>query len=201
MADIVIIEDNKTIRDGLKILLESVESGNNVKTYPDCENFFSEEKGIKSDVVLIDLDLPGMSGIEGIKKIKEKNRAASTVVLTTFDENENLFKALCAGAQGYVVKKTPPKQLVNILRSIIHKRSHMSAYIAHRIIKQYSAGKKKEKRLSKHYSSHELEILSKLAGGNSMGAVALAIDSSLEELQKIIFEIYSKLKYNCDCKN
>jgi DNA-binding NarL/FixJ family response regulator len=116
-------------------------------------------------------------------------------VLSLYGENESLFKALCAGAQGYILKKTPSDQFLMIIDEIIEERSRMSAAIANKII---SGTKRKNiaslQKLKESFDEDEFKILSFMRQGNSAAAVAELLDISLVQIQKHFFRIYGKLK-------
>ena len=111
MINVVVVEDNDTIREGLKILIDGADNFSCLGVYAKCETMLKNIKKLNPDVLLIDLMLPGMSGIEGIKKVKANLPSVRIIVLTVYNENDLIFDALCAGASGYIVKNTPQSKL------------------------------------------------------------------------------------------
>ena len=111
IINVAIVEDNKTIREGLSALINGTEGFKCVGSYSNCESFLEDLESISIDVVLMDIGLPGMNGIEGVKKVKQIYPDISVLMLTVYEESEIVYDALCAGAYGYLVKKTPPSRV------------------------------------------------------------------------------------------
>ncbi|MBU1096106.1 MAG: hypothetical protein CVV23_00855 [Ignavibacteriae bacterium HGW-Ignavibacteriae-2] len=195
MANIAIIDDNVTIREGLKTLINQNSEHKCSGSYSDCKMFFDEYEKNVVDVVLLDISLQKGNVTESIKKINALENAPHIIVLSLYGENESLFKALCAGAQGYILKKTPSDQFLMIIDEIIEERSRMSAAIANKII---SGTKRKNiaslQKLKESFDEDEFKILSFMRQGNSAAAVAELLDISLVQIQKHFFRIYGKLK-------
>ena len=116
MLNVVVVEDNDAIRDGLKILIEGTEGYACVGAFADCESMLKQIKKLTPDVMLMDLAMPGMGGIEGIKKVKAILPELTILVLTIYEENDRIFDALVAGASGYLIKKTPPSKLLGLIK-------------------------------------------------------------------------------------
>ena len=134
MINVMVVEDNDAIREGLKILIDGTEGYGCMAAYPRCDVMLKTLDKLKPDVLLMDLGLPGMSGIEGIKHAKLLLPELTILVLTVYEENELVFDALCAGACGYLVKKTPPSKLLEAIHEAYHGGSPMSANIARKVI-------------------------------------------------------------------
>ena len=105
MINVAIVEDNNTIREGLAALINGTSGYSCVGGFSDCESFLTKLTTLKTDVVLMDIGLPGMSGIDGISKAKKMKPELNILMLTVYEDNQTVFKALCAGACGYLVKK------------------------------------------------------------------------------------------------
>lgn len=190
---ITIVEDNSTIRNGLKILLNGTEGLQCVATYTDCETMLENLESDYADLMLMDIGLPGMSGIEGIKKVKEKKPDMSILMLTVYEDEDNIFKALCNGADGYLLKNTPPARLIECIYDASNGGSPMSSLIARKVVsffKSYPSTQKEESNLS----SRELEILNNLAKGNSYKIIADRLFISTDTVRYHIRNIYRKLQ-------
>ena len=194
MINIVVVEDNDTIREGLKILIDSTKGYSCVAVYSQCEAMLGDIKKHKPDVLLIDLGLPGMNGIEGIRKAKALLPELIILVLTIYEENELIFDALCAGASGYVVKRAPHQKLMYAIQEGYLGGTPMSSNIARRVIdlfqqkKQFNGDKN-----SAVLSVKEKDILKKLIEGNSIKAIADSLSISIENVRENFKSIYKKL--------
>ncbi len=190
---IIIVEDNPTIRAGLKMLLNGTEGLQCVATYADCASMLENFDRDNGDLMLMDIGLPGMSGIEGIKKVKEIKSDVTVLMLTVYEDEDNIFRALCNGADGYLLKNTPPARLIECIYDASNGGSPMSSLIARKVVsffKTYPSSKKEESNLS----SRELEILNNLAKGNSYKIIADRLFISTDTVRYHIRNIYRKLQ-------
>ena len=131
---VAIIEDQRDIREGLGMLIGYTEGFECVGKYGSMEEALTSIRHRTPDVVLSDIGLPGMDGIEGVKILKEKYPQLVILMLSVYDDNERIFDALCAGAVGYLLKKTPPAKLIDSLRDAIGGGSPMSPEIARKVV-------------------------------------------------------------------
>lgn len=194
MVNVVVVDDNLTISNGLKMLIDSMDGYNCPAAFGNCEDMLEEIEKIKPEVLLMDIDLPGMSGIEGIKKIKVILPNTIILVLTIYDENEVIFDALCAGASGYLVKKTPPSRLLEAIKEAYEGGAPMSAHIARKVVaffqqKKVAAANDNSTLLT----PREKEVLSGLVEGNSYKAIASSLFISVETVRFHFRNIYKKL--------
>ena len=194
MICVAVVEDNDTIREGLKILIDSTDGYSCVGVYSECDTMLKNIGNLKPDVLLIDLVLPGMNGIEGIKRAKSILPDLTILVLTIYEENDQLFDALCAGACGYLVKKTPPKKLIETINDAFHGGALMSSAIAVKVIKLFDRRKNPagvdEKAI---LTQSEKEILNKLVDGSNFKAIADSLFISTEKVRFYFRNIYKKL--------
>jgi len=196
MINVVVVEDNDTIREGLIILIDGTDGYNCLAAYPKCETMIKNVKKLNPDVLLIDLMLPGISGIEGIKQVKAILPNIAIIVLTVYEENDNIFEALCAGANGYVVKKAPPAKLLNAIQDAYKGCTPMSSNIARKVIDLFQ-----QKKISNNeginpklkLTEHEKEILNKLVEGDSFKAIADSLSVNLDTLRLDFKDIYKKI--------
>ncbi len=137
MINIVVVEDNETIREGLKILIDSTKGYSCVAEYSKCDTMLNSIKKLNPDVLLIDIGLPGMNGIEGIKQVKTLLPDLTILVLTIYEENELIFEALCAGASGYVVKRASHLKLIEAIKEGYQGGTPMSSNIARKVIELF----------------------------------------------------------------
>jgi len=194
MIKVVIVEDNDTIRLGLKMLIEGTPEFSCEGVFVDCESMFLVIKKLKPDVVLMDIDLPGMSGIEGIIKLRQIFPDLRILVLTIYDEKDTVFKALCAGACGYMVKKTPPAQLLEAINDAYKGGAPMSSHIARKVVDFFQeAHTNEEHDESVILTPREKEVLSGLVDGNNYKAIADTLFISVETVRFHFRNIYKKL--------
>ena len=194
MINVIIVEDNENIRNGLEMLIEGTEDYHCAGAFGDCESMLQEVENIMPDVVLMDIDLPGMSGIEGIKKLRQIYSDIRILVLTIYDEKETVFNALCAGACGYMVKKTPPVKLLDAINEAYKGGAPMSSHIARKVVdffqKTNDINKSDENIV---LTSREKEVLSGLVDGKNYKAIADALFISVETVRFHFRNIYKKL--------
>jgi len=194
MIKVAIVEDNNTIREGLKLLIDGTDGYKCVANYSVCEDLLSEVENLEVDVILMDIDLPGISGIEGMKRLKEISPDYTILILTIYDENELIFEALCAGASGYLVKKTPPAKLLEAIKEANEGGAPMTSNIARKVVdffqKTQPIQKKEE---SIQLTKREKEVLSGLVDGCSYKAIADSLNISLDTVRFHFRNIYKKL--------
>ena len=200
---VIVVEDNDTIREGLKMLIDGTEGYSCIGAYLKCELMLKSIERLKPDVLLMDIGLPGMNGIEGIKEVKKLLPDLTILVLTVYEENDLIFEALCAGASGYLVKKTPPSKLLEAIREANEGGAPMSSHIARKVIDFFSrkdvrglSQQKKQAPQEKTESiltPREKEILSGLVEGNSFKTIADSLFISIETVRFHFRNIYKKL--------
>ena len=194
MISVAIVEDNKTIREGLTALINGTPGYSCVGSFPDCEKFLNNLEQINTDVVLMDIGLPGMSGIDGVKKAKQINPDLNILMLTIYEESNVVFEALCAGACGYLVKKTPPARLLEAIREIHEGGSPMTSHIARQIISVFQKNKNTNGQTSQYdLTEREKEVLKYLADGYNYQEIADKIFISVDTVRHHIRNIYKKL--------
>ncbi|MCB0306623.1 MAG: response regulator transcription factor [Calditrichaeota bacterium] len=194
--NVMIVEDRDMIRHGLEMLIDGTEGYQCVGAYRDCESMLEDIEALSPDIILMDIDLPGMSGIEGIKRIKDISPDYTILVLTIYEENEMIFEALCAGASGYLVKKTPPAQLLEAIRDACEGGAPMSSHIARKVVDFFQQSKLAtgpEPSGDDDLTPREIEVLRRLVEGDSSRAIADALCVSVETVRFHFRNIYKKL--------
>lgn len=193
MIKVMVVEDNDAIREGLKILIDGTDGYSCIGAYPNCNLMLKNLERLEPDVLLMDIGLPGMNGIEGIKKAKAIYPDLTILVLTVYEENELVFDALCAGACGYLVKKTPPSRLLEAIQEAYQGGAPMSANIARKVIDFFQQKKQFPAKQQTILTPREKEILSGLVEGNSFKAIADSLFISIETVRFHFRNIYKKL--------
>ena len=193
---ILITEDNDTIRNGLALLMNAAEGMECIATFSNCEDMLQAMDSFQVDVFVMDIELPGMSGIEGVKRIKEKRPQAIILMLTVFENEENIFNALKAGACGYLLKKTPPAQLLEAIKDGFRGGSPMSSNIARKVVAFFQHAPVQKEKDATMLSEREKEVVASLSEGNSYKIIADKLFISTDTVRSHIRNIYKKLHVN-----
>jgi DNA-binding NarL/FixJ family response regulator len=196
MMNVVIVEDNDVIRSGMQLLINSTSKYNCTASFPNCEDALEYIKNEKPAFLLIDLELPGMSGIEGIQKVRELSENTLIIVLTVYGENERLFEAVKMGAFGYILKNTPSDKILKMLDYLVKGESIMSVKIALQVLNVFENKEKKQNsKPDPSLTDQEKQILKSMVDGNSPKAVADSITTNINAIYANFFNIYKKLHY------
>ncbi len=188
---VAIVEDNRYVRSGWEMALKNVPDFELVGSYASCEEAFRSETIGDADVVLMDIGLPGMSGIDGVKHLKQKYHRQAIVMCTIHDDDERVFGALCAGADGYLLKKTPPDELVKALREAHSGGSPMTPSVARKVIASFQ---KPVSRGNLTLTEREQQVLDLMAQGKSYATIANELFLSVDGVYYHIRHIYEKLQ-------
>ena len=194
MINVAIVEDNTAIRERLAALINGTEGYKCVGSFGDVESFLPKINILDIDVVLMDIGLPGMNGIEGVKNAMVKDPDLSVLMLTVYEESEFVFDALCSGACGYLVKKTPPTRLLEAIKDANDGGSPMSSRIARQVITAFKEGKNissEEKDFD--LTEREVSVLNLLADGFNYQEIAETLYISVDTVRHHIRNIYKKL--------
>jgi len=187
-----VVEDDSRIRDSLVGILDGVAGFRCVNNYATGEQALDEIPRQKPDVVLMDIKLPGMSGIECVARLKEKLPALPIVMLTVFEDSDKVFKALEAGACGYLVKRTTPEDLLEALRQVHAGGAPMTGRIARMVVQSFGRmGTSKME--TENLTPREREILELLAKGDLCKEIAEKLGLSLRTVHTHLKNIYEKL--------
>ncbi len=192
--DIAIVEDDQVVREGLKDYLQSEAFTKNVWAVESMELFFeSISKGKSADVILSDIGLPGMSGIEGIKLIREKLKKSDIIMLTVFKDENRIFKSLCAGATGYLLKDTPFEEIKQAIYIIRNGGSFMSPAIARKVVEHFNPLPQNS---DNNLTAREKQIIQGMVDGLSYKLIADRLGISIDTIRYHIKNIYNKLQIN-----
>jgi DNA-binding NarL/FixJ family response regulator len=190
MINILIIEDNKYMREGWSTVLSMEPDLKVLAEYESCEDAFVGNLIPKSDVILLDIQLPGMLGTDGVRIIREKKREVAVLMVTIHDDDERIFKALKNGAIGYLSKKVTPDELIEAVHSAHHGGSPMSPNIARKVISSFQQSKDSMIDLT----DTETQVLKLLAEGNSYKGISKEVFLSVDGVRYHIRNIYNKLE-------
>jgi len=188
-----IVEDRREIREGLKLIIGATEGFECAAAWCSMEDTLSAIRPPLPDLLLVDLGLPGMSGTDGIRILRERHPDLPLVVLTVYEEDQRIFEALCAGATGYLVKKTPPAQLIESLKEAVDGGAPMSPHIARKVIALFRQVRAPR---SANYglTPHEERLLQLMAEGHHYKTAAARLGVTRSTISFHLHNIYGKLQ-------
>ncbi len=187
---VIIIEDDQTIREGFTYLVnlsDGLRMVNSYASYEEAEPYLVSDF---PDVILLDIELPGINGLDAISRIKKKYPAAHVIILTVYENEQNIFKALSMGASGYLTKNTPSSKIIESITEVMQGGGPLSANIAKMVIQSF------RKNSQSPLSKRETQILEGIAEGKSRTRIASELFIDKETVKTHIKNIYSKLDVN-----
>ncbi len=193
MIKTAIVEDIRDIREGLATLINFTEGFNCAGSYRSMEEAIPRIKGNVPDVLLSDIGLPGMNGIEGIGILKQQYPDMTVLMLTVYDDDERIFDALCAGASGYLLKRTSPAKIIENIREAVSGGAPMSPEVASRVIKLVREVRPPEK-VDYDLTPHETRLLRLLVEGHNYTTAAEELGVSYNTIKFHMRHIYEKLQ-------
>jgi len=188
-----IIEDQRDIREGLAMLINGTDGYRCTGSYRSMEEALAQISRELPDVVLSDIGLPGMDGIEGIKILKERYPKMFILMLTVYDDDDRIFDALCAGACGYLLKRTSPARLLECLKEAVTGGAPMSPEVASRVISLFRDIRPPE-RADYELTPHETRLLKLLVDGHNYTTSAEELNVSINTIKFHMRNIYDKLQ-------
>lgn len=197
---VCIVDDNKDIRSALEQIIFMSEGYKMLGSFPSAEEAMEKIPGLKPQVVLMDINLGGMSGIECVRRLKPVNPDILYMMCTVYEEDEKIFEALRAGASGYILKKTAPGKLLDAIKELSEGGAPMSSQIARKVVAAFSKAKPAEESSAVDdiaaLSNREKEILELLSKGMLYKEIANNLYISPETVRKHVYHIYEKLHVN-----
>lgn len=189
MITVALVEDNSDLREGLRIIInEHADEFRLLESFSDAETAVRKIPELKPEVVLMDINLPGMTGIDCLKKIKPQLPELDVIMLTVFADDQTVFDSLCAGACGYITKNASPEEILDAIREVKKGGAPMSARIARMVVGSF-------KQFEAHsLTDREREVLEQLCKGKSYKMVADALFISHDTVRHHIKNIYKKLQ-------
>lgn len=190
--NVAIVEDQRQTREGIAALIQGTSGYRMVGSFGSMEDALRRLEQDAPDVLLADIGLPGMSGIEGVRLLKTRYPTLQILMLTVYDDNDHVFEAICAGACGYLLKDTPPARLLEAIRELHDGGAPMSPEIARKAVTMFqkvAPPRQEEHRLS----PREVNVLRLLAEGHSYKTAADALSVSVDTVRFHVRNIYQKL--------
>lgn len=191
---VAIFEDNRNLRESLFNLLETSDQFTCVGAFANCERVVENIEETQPDVILMDIEMPLVNGIEAVRLIREKYPDVKILMETIFEEDEKIFQSICNGAQGYILKNTPPEEILDAIREIYEGGAPMSPIIASKVLRMFKFNLSNQKDSSFNLSSREKEILKCLVEGMSYKMIADTCFISADTVNGHIKNIYKKLQ-------
>ena len=191
MIKLYIYEDDEDLREGLANYLSSAGDFNVVCCFGNCDTIVIDLKAAKVDVILMDIDMPGINGIEGVRIAKAILPTVNILMFTVFDDDKKIFDAICAGADGYLLKKTPPEKIIEALKDVYNGGAPITPSIAKKVLQSFP--KKSSDDDGALLTIKERDILLHLVNGKSYKQIASATATSIETVRTHIKRMYSKL--------
>lgn len=195
LITVCIVEDNKNIRESLKIIIDDAGECSCISVFENAEDALKDIPELQPDVVLMDIGLPGINGIDCIRQLKPLCPRVQFMICTVYDEDEKIFDALSAGANSYILKRSSSDTLIAAIKDLHNGGSPMSSDIARKIVQQFQKALPSEKE-DYHLTEREKEILELLAKGLTYQQAADKIFISGKTIKKHVYNIYEKLHVN-----
>lgn len=189
---VAIIEDDRRIRDGLRTLINGTGGYRCDLAFRSMEDALASPWPEVPDVALVDIGLPGMSGIDGLGRLGKQYPTVALLMLTVYEDDARIFEALCAGASGYLLKKTPPNKLLECLAEVIKGGAPMSPEVARRVLHLFRDIRPPD-RVEYDLTPHELRLLKLLVEGHNYQSAANHLGVSFSTINFHMQNIYGKL--------
>lgn len=194
MIRVAIFEDNKHLRETFQLLLESSPGYVCAGAWPNCNELIKVLEINACDIVLMDIEMPGMSGIEATKAIKKHFSKINVLIQTVFFEDEYIFNAICAGASGYILKSTTPQGYLDALKDVSNGGSPMTPGIARRVLELFKTNLQPQSEEDSYgLTNQEKKVLQQLVQGKSYKLAADALFVSVDTVKTHVRNIYAKL--------
>ena len=191
---VAIFEDNSNMREGLYQLINGSQGFTCTGAFPNCDDLIKRIQKSNPDVIVMDIEMPGISGIEGVKVVKEKFPTIKILMETIFEDDKKIFDSICAGAEGYILKNTAPVEILAAIKEIYEGGSPMTPTIANRVLKMVKGQRPADLKNVFNLTEREKEILSWLVEGMSYKMVANECAISIDTVNVHIKNIYKKLQ-------
>ncbi|HUR30324.1 MAG TPA: response regulator transcription factor [Saprospiraceae bacterium] len=193
---IIIYEDNQVFRESLMRLLGSNSAFETTGAFENCSNIEEEITTLRPHVVLMDIQMPGVNGLKGLEIIRRQSPDVKVIMLTVFEDNKNIFDAICKGANGYLLKHSSPSQIFHAIEEVLQGGAPLTPSIANSVLVLLSDKKLIPAGNAYQLTPREKEILESLVEGNSYKMIASALMISVETVKTHIKKVYEKLQVN-----
>ena len=189
---VLLYDDNEALRTSMEALITEDNGFELLAAMPNAETVETDIKELKPDVVLMDIDMPVVNGVEAMKKISRINDKLPVIMLTVFDDNENIFNAICAGASGYILKRYATEEIPSAIRMVLTGGAPMTGSVARKVLMMVPQAKTSDQEKS-NLTDKEIAILQFLVNGYSYKMIAAELKISIDTVRFHIKKIYDKL--------
>jgi len=189
---IILYDDHEALRASMDTLIQEEPDLQLIAAMPNAETIETDIRELKPDVVLMDIDMPAVNGVLAVRRIRQIDTALPIIMLTVFDDNENIFNAVCAGASGYILKRYATEEIPAAIRNVLSGGAPMTGTVARKVLQMVPAAKGPAQEKT-DLSSRELQILQLLVRGFSYKMIAAEISISVDTVRFHIKNIYDKL--------
>ncbi|HKZ65961.1 MAG TPA: response regulator transcription factor [Chitinophagaceae bacterium] len=189
---ILIYDDNEALRLSMEALITEQPDFELLAAMPNAETVTADLQELKPDVILMDIDMPVVNGVQAVKSIRRVNKYIPIIMLTVFDDNENIFNAVCAGASGYILKRYATEEIPGAIRDVLTGGAPMTGSVARKVLQMVPQARNEEQEKS-DLSKKEIEILQLLVNGYSYKMIAAELKISIDTVRFHIKKIYDKL--------
>lgn len=194
MIRVAIFEDNKHLRETFQLLLEAADGYSCTGAYPDCKELIPQLEVNPCDIVLMDIEMPGMNGIAATRLIKENFPEVLVLIQTIFFEDDYIFDAICAGASGYILKSTSPSGYLDAISNAVDGGSPMTPGIARRVFELFKTNLQPQiANEDYHLTTQEKKVLQFLVEGKSYKMIAAELFVAVDTIKSHVRNIYAKL--------
>ena len=194
--NIIIYDDNKMLRNSIADLLNMSTHFKVIATFANPINVLADVLNLKPDVILMDIDMPEVTGVQAVQKLRLANQNIPIIMLTVFEDNENIYNAICAGASGYLLKKANPDTIALAILDVLDGGAPMTSSVAKKVLQLFPKNAPKKGDNTYLLSSRELEILEHIQKGFSYKMIAADLAISIETVRTHIKNIYKKMQVN-----
>ena len=192
---LVIYEDNARLRQSMELLLGEGSGFSIAGSFSNCDHVVEQMDELQPQLVIMDIDMPGIGGIEGVRKIKTTFPEIKVIMYTVFDDDNRIFDCICYGADGYLLKNTTPVKLIQSLNELVEGGAPMSPFVAQKVFQHFRKTNAAKEEF--HLTEREREILELLVKGNSYKMIADKSSISIDTVKKHLQNIYHKLHVSC----
>jgi DNA-binding NarL/FixJ family response regulator len=189
---VLLYDDNEALRSSMEALITEEQGFDLVAAMPNAETVETDIRELKPDVVLMDIDMPVVNGVEAVRTISRINDKLPVIMLTVFDDNENIFNAICAGASGYILKRYATEEIPSAIRMVLTGGAPMTGSVARKVLMMVPSAKTSEQEKSS-LTEKETAILQYLVNGYSYKMIAAELKISIDTVRFHIKKIYDKL--------